>query len=134
MSQEDVEVVRRSWEAYEDRGLDGVLGFFDEGISWRAIEGAVDDAGEIHGLDAMRRYLQDWVETFDDITTVPTEMLDLGDSRVLAVLRVKGRARLSGIETELSYAVVYVVTGGKIVGGREYADRAAALAALGLEA
>src|SRR5438309_12037992 len=67
----------------------------------------------MQGLAAMRRYLGDWLETFDDITSVPTEVLDLGDDAVLAVLRVKGRARLSGIETELSYAVVYTVRNGK---------------------
>ncbi len=133
MSQENVEVVRRAWQAYEDDGLDGLMELFGENISWRAIESAPDDVGEIQGVEAMRRYLRDWLETFDGITSVPTEVLDLGDAGVLAVLRVKGRARLSGVETELSYAVVYAVRDGRIVQGREYVDRAAALKAVGLE-
>ena len=133
MSQENVGIVRRAWQAYADVGLDGLMEFFGESISWRAIEGAPDDVGEMRGVEAMRRYLRDWLETFDDITSVPTEVLDLGDDGVLAELRVKGRARLSGIETELSYAVVYTVRDGNIVQGREYVDRAAALKAVGLE-
>ena len=132
MSKQNVEVVRRLWQGYADDGLDGVMELIDENVSWRAMEGAPDDVGETQGLEAMRRYLEDWLETFEDITTVPTDLLDLGDDRVLAVLRVKGRARLSGIETELSYAVVYTVRNGKVVQGRECADRAAALRALGL--
>jgi ketosteroid isomerase-like protein len=133
VSRENVEIVRRSWQAYADRGLDGITEFFDENIEWRAVEGAPDDVGEIHGVEAMRRYLGDWLETFDDITSVPTEVLDLDDERVLGVLRVNGRARLSRIETELSYAVIYTLRDGKIMGGREYADRSTALKAVGLE-
>jgi ketosteroid isomerase-like protein len=133
MSQENVEIVRRMWEVYEERGLDAVLEFFDESINWRAVPGAVDDAGELNGVEAMRRYLGDWLETFADVSTVPTEILDLGGDRVLATLRVSGRARLSGIETGLSYAVVYTLREGKIVQGREYVDRAEALKAVGLE-
>jgi ketosteroid isomerase-like protein len=133
MSRESVESVRRAWQAFADSGLDALMGFFDREINWRAIEGAPDDVGEMHGKDALRRYLQDWLDTFEDITTVPTELLDVGDDRVVAVLYVTGRARLSGIATELRYAVLYTLRDGKIVRGREYADRQQALKAVGLE-
>jgi ketosteroid isomerase-like protein len=131
MSRENVEIVRRSWAAYAEGGLDAQIDFFDENISWRAIEGALDDVGEMHGREAIRRYVGDWLETFENVTAVPTELLDLHDEQVLAVVRIKGRARLSGVETELSYAIVYTLREGRIVRGREYADRATALQVLG---
>jgi ketosteroid isomerase-like protein len=133
MSQENVETVRRYWRANEDRGLDALPEFFDEQVVWRAIEGAPDDVGEMRGIEALRRYVEDWFGTFADITAVPIEVLGLDGDRVLAVVRVKGRARLSGVETELSYAIVYTLTDGKIVRGHEYVDRAAALDAAGRE-
>jgi ketosteroid isomerase-like protein len=132
MSQENVEIVRRSWTAFADGGLDAMQEFWSEDIDWRAMEGAVDDVGEICGKEAMRRYLQDWLDTFEGVTTVPTELIDAGDDRVVAVLYVTARARLSGIATELRYAVVYTLRDGIIVRGREYADRAEALQAVGL--
>jgi uncharacterized protein len=132
MSQENVEVVRRSWQAFADGGLDALMGFFDREVSWRAIEGAPDDVGETHGEDALRRYLQDWLDMFEDITVVPTEVLDVGDSRVVGVQHVTGRARLSGVETELRYAILYTLQDGRIVRGREYAERQQALQAAGL--
>jgi ketosteroid isomerase-like protein len=58
-------------------------------------------------------------------------VLDLGDERVMAMLRVKARARLSGIETELRLAIVYTLRDGKVVQGREYVDRSTALEAAG---
>jgi ketosteroid isomerase-like protein len=69
---------------------------------------------------------------FDDVTLVPEELIDLSDDRVLAMQRGAGRAKASGIETELRYAVVYTVRDGKITRGREYVDRATPLAAAGL--
>jgi ketosteroid isomerase-like protein len=133
MSQENVETVRRYWRANEDRGLDALSEFFDEQVVWQAIEGAPDDVGGMRGIEALRRYVEDWYGTFADITAVPIEVLDLDDDRVLAVVRVKGRARLSGVETELTYAIVYTLTDGKVVRGHEYVDRAAALDAAGRE-
>jgi uncharacterized protein len=131
MSQENVEIVRRSWQAFADDGLDALMEFFDREIDWRAIEGAPDDVGEMNGTHAVRQYLQDWLDTFEGITAVPTELLAVGDDRVVAVIHARGRARLSGIETELRYAVLYTLRNGKIVRGREYADRQQAAEAAG---
>jgi ketosteroid isomerase-like protein len=132
MSQENVEIVRGLWQAFADGGLDALMEHFDEEVNWRAMEGAPDDVGEMHGTAAVRRYLQDWLDTFEGITTVPIDLIDAADDQVIAVLHVTGKARLSGIATELRYAVVYTLRDGKIVRGREYAERGEALRAAGL--
>ena len=132
MSQENVEIVRDYWKAFAAGGLDAVTEVWDPEIDWRAIEGAPDDVGEMHGREAVRRYLQDWVDMFEGLTVVAEELLEVEDQRVVAVIRVSGRAKLSGIETELRLAVVNSVRDGKIVRGREYIDREEALEAVGL--
>jgi ketosteroid isomerase-like protein len=132
MSGENVEIVRASLRAFADGGLDAMTPFWSPDIDWRAIEGAPDDVGEMLGEAALCRYLQEWVDMFDDITNVPMELLDVGDDRVVAVQHVTGRAKLSGIETELRYAIVYTLRDGKIVRGREYSDKEQALEAVGL--
>jgi ketosteroid isomerase-like protein len=133
MSQKNVEIVRAALHAFGEGGLDAAAEFWHPDIDWRAAEGAIDDAGEIQGTGAMRRYVHDWLDIFDDATIVPEELFDVGDDRVVAMLRVAGRAKLSGIETEFRYAVVYTVLAGKIVRGREYIEKAEALKAVGLE-
>jgi ketosteroid isomerase-like protein len=43
-----------------------------------------------------------------------------------------GRAKLSGVETELTYAVVYTIRNGKVARGREYWTKDQALEVAGL--
>jgi ketosteroid isomerase-like protein len=123
MSQENAAVVEAAWNAFRRDGLDALAAYWTEDIDHRAIEGAPDDRGPMHGRDAMRAYLQDWLDTFDDVRTDIVELIDAGEDKVIAVLRLSGRAKLSGIETELTYAVVYTIRDGKIARGREYATR-----------
>src|SRR3954468_8950394 len=132
MSQENVEIVRNQLKAFADGGLDAVAEFWNADINWRALEGAIDDVGEMHGHEAVRRYVQDWLDMFDGMTVVPEELLAVGDDRVVAVQHLAGHAKVSGVETELRYAVVYTVRDGQIVRGREYVDREQALKAVGL--
>src|SRR5215203_2059225 len=132
MSQENVEVVRQMLQAFADGGLDAMAEFWDPDINWRAAEGAVDDVGEMHGPVAVRRYIQDWIDTFDDFSVVAEELRDVADDRVLAIQRLNGRAKLSGTETDLRYAVVNTVRDGKVVRGREYLSLDQALEAVGL--
>jgi ketosteroid isomerase-like protein len=127
-----LELVRDSLRAFAEGGFAAMADFWAVDINWRAIEGAPDDVGEMQGPEALRRYFQDWIDTFDDVSNVLEELVDVGDDRVVAVQRVTGRAKASGVTTELRYAVVYTLRDGKIARGREYIDRATALEAVGL--
>jgi ketosteroid isomerase-like protein len=85
----------------------------------------------IRGVEAMRAYVQDWLDDFDDVHFELEELIDAGE-QVVAVQRVSGRAKASGVATELRYAVVNTIRDGKVVSGREYWTRAEALEAVGL--
>ena len=130
MSQENVEVVRAAMDAWP-RGLDALAEFWTDDIDHRAIEGALDDRGPMQGKEAVQDYLQDWLDMFDPLTAEPLELIDAGGDEVVAVVRFGGRAKLSGVETEITFAIVYAVRDGKIARGREYATREQALEAAG---
>jgi ketosteroid isomerase-like protein len=132
MSEENVAVVEAALNALARDGLDALAKYWTDDVDHRAIEGAPDDRGPLHGKDALRAYVQDWYDTFDDLRTELLELIDVGEDKVIAVLRVSGRARLSGVETDLTYAVLYTIRDGKIARGREYAARDEALKAAGL--
>jgi uncharacterized protein len=132
MSEENVKIVRDVAEAFSRGDLDAWIEYCTDDIDYRAIEGAPDDHGPIHGKDAVRAYVQDWQDTFDDLTSEPVELIDAGEDNVVAVFRNRGRAKLSGVETELTYAALYTFRDGKVARGREYWTREEALEAAGL--
>jgi ketosteroid isomerase-like protein len=132
MSQENVEVVRRQCEAFQDGGLDDVAKYWHPGIEWRAVEGAADDVGVMRGERRLRRYYQDWIDTMDALQAYVEEVLFDDDEQVAAVVRNSGRGRASGALTEGRYYVACTVRGGRIVSGREYETREEALEAVGL--
>jgi ketosteroid isomerase-like protein len=124
---EPAEVVRRFWTAsFED-----LADVVDDDVDYRAIEGAPDDVGVMHGRDALVRYLLDWNEMFEGFTVELLEVEPMGDDQVLVLGRVAGRARVSGIETEQRLAILYTVRVGRIVRGREYRTKQEAKAAAG---
>ena len=132
MSQENVEVVRSIFEAFNRRDLDTWLGYWTDDVDYRAIEGALDDRGPIKGKDALRAFMQDWLDTFDDLKAEPLELIDAADEQVVTVLRFGGRAKLSGVETDLTYAELWTLRDGKVAWGRQYWTRDQALEAAGL--
>ena len=72
MSQENVEIVamrlRPSTGATWMHGRE----YWTDDIDYRAAEGAPDDHGPIQGKDALRAYMQDWLDTFDDFRPSPS--------------------------------------------------------------
>jgi len=134
MSQENVEIVRAAVDAFNlaRDAVEAIDEYWTDDVDFRSVEGAVDDRGPIHGKDALRAYVQDWSDTFEDFRIEPVELIDAGEDKVIAVLRASGQAKLSGVETDLTYAVVYTIPDGKIARGREYWNREEALEAAGL--
>ncbi|MGH2983226.1 MAG: nuclear transport factor 2 family protein [Solirubrobacterales bacterium] len=132
MSQENVKTVRDAAAAFNRGDLDAWSEYWAEDIDYRAAEGALDDRGPMHGKEAVRAYVQEWLDMFDEFKSEPVELIDAGGDKVIAVLRSSGRAKLSGVETDVTYAAVYTIRDGKVARGREYMTRAEAFEAAGL--
>jgi ketosteroid isomerase-like protein len=132
MAQENVDLVRDAAAAFNREDVDAWLEYLADDIDHRAAEGALDDRGPMHGKDAVRAYAQDWLDMFDDFKSELVELIDAGEDQVVAVVRNSGRAKLSGVETDVTYAVVYTIRDGKVARGREYWTKEQALEAAGL--
>jgi ketosteroid isomerase-like protein len=132
MSQENTAAVEAAYAALAQEGLDGFIEHWTDDLDHRSIEGAPDDRGPLHGKLALRAYIQDWIDTFDEFKIEPVELIDLDDDEVVAVLRFGGRAKLSGLKTDSTMGVVFTIRQGMIARGREYTTRGEALEAAGL--
>jgi ketosteroid isomerase-like protein len=79
----------------------------------------------------MRRYYEQWFETFAELRAEIEEIVDAGEQVVVA-LHVIGKMEGSQAEIDMRLGIVCTVRNGLIVRGREYATREAALEAAGL--
>ena len=128
MSQENVELVRRLYEAQGGPELDAVTeAVCDPDIEWQASEGI----GMLNGRTAVLRAFEDFSEAFEDWRVVAEELIDAGDE-VVGVTHGHGSGKASGALVDAHYAIVFTVHANMIVRAREYATRAEALKAVGL--
>lgn len=95
MSQEDVELVRRAFEAHSTGGIEAVLPFYASDIVFFFDPEWLEDAA-YRGHDGMRKSEAIWVNNFDDFAWQVHEIRDLGD-RVLVLAEMTGRAKGSGV-------------------------------------
>jgi ketosteroid isomerase-like protein len=134
MSQENVEVVQRSVEAFPRDVQDDVeemLSYVDpDGELHSAIVGGAE--GSVYrGHEGFRRWVADSFEGFEEVRNEWSEYRDLG-SRVLALGHVKARGRGSGMELDSPMGWVFTVRRGKVVKAEGFLSRAEALEAAGL--
>jgi uncharacterized protein len=130
VSEQNVEIVRRAFEAFNQRGLEGLLEFADPRIEW-STTGIFLEAGTYRGHEGIRRYLGAMMEEFDDVRTESVEFIDGGDV-VVVPSRFSGRGKRSGAPVDLEITFVYTVEDGQLVRVRNFQDKADALRATGL--
>lgn len=128
MREEDVEAVRRGYEAWNRGDVGAVLELVHPDIEWRPGADALE-AGENRGRDGFRGFLESWLESFEDLSIVPEELLVEGDC-VVAMVHQRGRGRGSGVEIDVRTAHVWRIRDGRAVGWYAYRNREDALAGI----
>jgi ketosteroid isomerase-like protein len=129
MSEENVDLVRQGYEHFARTGEPDLSAYAPE-LEWHS---AAEDPGleVFHGVEGLKKLIEDVQEQLEDFRTEPFEFLDAGD-RVVAGLVHRGRGRGSSAEVEMREWNVFLIRDGKIVSVREYRDRQDALEAAGL--
>jgi ketosteroid isomerase-like protein len=135
MSEENVEIVRRVFEATARRDSDAVLGLYDPQVEWDVSQdpsmAPMFGSAVYRGEDGLRRFFREWYETWENMSNESEELIDVNDSLVVVVTdRAQGRA--SGAEVERTHASVWTVRDGKVVRVAWFPTRDAALEAAGL--
>src|SRR5215207_1868612 len=130
MSEENVEVVRRAYEAFNRGDLDAMDAYFAPTFEYVA-SGAVPGTGGVYrGLEGFREFLG-WLGEFSSARGEINELIDAGD-RVLVGWTIRGRGKQSGVESGWHFWIVWTLRDGKIAGGEGFTDRDKALEAAGL--
>jgi ketosteroid isomerase-like protein len=125
-----VDLVKRSYVAFERGDMDGVLGDMDPGIEWQQAQG-LPHGGTYHGVEEVRRNIFDPLDEqwWDEFTAVPTEFLD-ADGEVVVLGRYRGVAKRTRKQLDVPFVHVWTVRGEKAVRFRQFLDTAGWVEAL----
>ena len=131
MSRENVEVARRWWAAFNEDGA-VPLDLCHDSIEITN-PSQFPGTGPYLGHAGVREWEADTWEVFLDLQMDVDEIIDVGDGeRVVSVQTVRGRFRHSSLPTNVEWAGVWTVRGGKVARAQGYLSRAEALEAVGL--
>ena len=133
MSDQNVETVKRGFEAITRLDAEEMLEFMDPEIEFRPRFQVMlgGEAAVYHGHAGVREAFRDVYAALDWIKPEISEIRDLGD-RIVALGHLRIRGKKSGIEAESSAGWVVDITDGRAVRISEYLDPAEALEAAGL--
>src|SRR3954451_24405888 len=117
-----LEIVKRSYDAFARKDLDGVLADMDPKIEWQQAQG-LPHGGTYHGVEEVRRNIFEPLdaEWWSEFSAVPSEFLDAG-SEVVVIGRYRGIARQSGKQLDVPFVHVWTVHGEKAVRFRQFLE------------
>ena len=132
MSEENVELMKRSFELWRDGSIGEWIETLDPDIEWDVSAHPLPDfPNRGSGRDAFLRHLGDYVSGWNDYEVSSRELIDAGDEVVL-ILHERARMRDSDMMLDRDLPTVWTVRDGRAVRHRVFKTRADALEAVGL--
>jgi ketosteroid isomerase-like protein len=131
MSEENVEIVRRSLEDFAV--TEELVPMVAKDLVWdmSAFRGWPDEP-RCHGWDEFYEFFAAWREPYDDWSLTVDDLLDAGGAHVVALVTQRGKPRGSDSDVELDFGAIYTVRDGLIREVQIYSEQAHALQAVGL--
>ena len=134
MSEENVEIVRRVYDAVARRDAETVLALYDAEVEWdwTRVPGLFGQGGLYRGREGLRAWFREWSEGLEHIEYEAEELIAT-DDHVISKSDMRGRGRTSGVEVGATLYAVWTFRDGKIVRVAWFSSRPEALEAAGLE-
>ena len=137
MSEENVEIVRRLYEAVARRDAATVLSLYDPNVEWdgsrhpwASVMGESDAL--VYGHEGIQRFSRRYYEMWEDLDDDLEEVIDAGKA-VISISTIRARGRQSGVAVEWKHqAGLWSIREGKIVRVVWFPTREEALEAAGL--
>jgi ketosteroid isomerase-like protein len=137
MSRENVEVVRRVFDAFLQGLEDGdPAALFEKGLAvpdaeWRPVSGWPGPSSYI-GREGWSEFIDAWTGEFDTYSVKLERLIDAGGNVVLALMHQSATGKGSGTPVDWHFAALFQLEKGRVVRVQNYADPTEALEAVGL--
>jgi len=130
MSEENVQLVRRTYEAGNQGDYDALVSYFHPEIEFHAYPRS-PEVGVYHAKQALREYIENVWEHFERVRIEVDELLDAGD-QVVAVTTLHVVPKRGQHEMTFQIVEVFTIRDGLLAERRSYSTRNEALEAAGL--
>ena len=130
MSQENVEIVRRFYDAFNRGNPEALIALAAPDIEWRPalIGGGIVEGAIYYGHEGLIDFLKMQDETWETVTATPAVIQGVGQC-VLAEVRLAAVGRTSGVPVQRTTWTVWELRDGRVSHGRVYIEKADALKA-----
>jgi ketosteroid isomerase-like protein len=129
---ENVDAIRRSYEAFNRGDLDEALEVMHREIEWQTYIVPGPGGGTYHGHDGVRQLWSDARGVFGEFRNEPERFFEAPPDRVVAFIRVCGVGKESGVPVEARIAHLITMKEGMAVRVQSFEDRDEALRVVGL--
>jgi ketosteroid isomerase-like protein len=131
MSQENVELAHRAFDAFNQRDLDAFLAFMDPDVELKTRFMEVEGDAYFRGHSGVREWWEALLAVFPDFRVEVLEVRDFGD-RVIVGVRVHGHGLDSGVPIDEKLWMASRVRDGRVTWWRNFVSEGEALEAAGL--
>ncbi|MDX6582091.1 MAG: hypothetical protein QOI10_1275 [Solirubrobacterales bacterium] len=129
MSDGNVEIVRRMWDAFLAGGIEAGLSYLANDVEWDGTN--LPDGRVGKGHQAVLDHVARWGDAWNEWTVDVEQIRAAQGEKVLVIIRERGRSS-SGLEMDERHAELYTVRDGKVVHRVGFSDPRDALAQAGL--
>jgi ketosteroid isomerase-like protein len=131
MSEENVEIVREIFKAFNSEDIELILALTHTGFELEVPPAISAEPDIYRGHHGMRRYWESFQDAMDEIRIQPERLCVAGEAVVVA-MHLTAKGRRTAIAVEQRTAGVWTICDGKVLRVRAYASFPEALKAAGL--
>lgn len=126
--QDNAEIMRAGYNAFNDRNFEAVMGIFGEAIEWTEPDGS-RYRGVYHGPEEVGSLFERLLSDIDDFVVEPDRILDAGET-VVVLGHHRGTVIETGESLDVPFAHVWDLEDGRATRFQHYTDTAQFEAAL----
>jgi ketosteroid isomerase-like protein len=132
MSETKEALARAQYQRWNAEDFDAwIEGFAPDAHYFSSVSASLDGAGEFHGHEGLRAFVEAYLEAWEWFRLWPTEFIDAGDERV-ASCDTRGKGRESGVVVDGEVSHVWSFRGDRAARCLSFQKRVEALEAAGL--
>jgi ketosteroid isomerase-like protein len=125
MSEDNVELARQGYEAWNRGDVDWLLEHMTEDVEVEPLRGVGEFEQVYHGHEGWKKFWQGWRDAWSSIEIHVNRLQDMGDHGVLALLRFDGVGKSSGAEVSMTVSHWLQFRDGQVSAVRVLAPEAA---------